>query len=301
MKYLFVIIFFFIVSCDGFKSKNSTSDTPEYGVIKISVDESFKPVIEDQLKVYKSSNPNTNIIVSYKSEVDCFNDLLNDSTRLIIVSRGLTKKEIEYFRATLSFKPQFDIVAYDGVAAIVNKNSTDSTFTLNDLKEILAGQKNITVILDGTNATSTVKYLQDSILMGAEFGKNVKAVNGSNSVISTIKQNTNAIGFIGNSWVNNIFDEVQLRNFDKIRLALIECKKCGESGYFAKASQATLTNGQYPLARPLYYIVKENRLGLGTGFANFLSLERGQLIFRRSSLVPANLNFNKRVSRLKEK
>ena len=35
---------------------------------------------------------------------------------------------------------------------------------------------------------------------------------------------------------------------------------------------------------------------LGTGFVTFLSLEQGQLIFRRSYLVPAKMNFSVRKS-----
>lgn len=226
--------------------------------------------------------------------------MLKDSTRLILVSRGLTPKEIDYYKAKLEFKPQFDAVAYDAVAAIVNCNNVDSVFTLTDLKNILSGNKNYTVILDGTNATSTVKYLQDSILKGSTFGKNVVAVNGSDAVISTIKKTTNAIGFVGNSWVNNNYDEEQLTNLKQIKLALIECLGCTEKAMFAKASQATLQNGQYPLARPLYFIVKENWTGLGTGFTNFLSLERGQLIFRRSCLVGAKIDLKKRIGKFKE-
>ena len=136
---------------------------------------------------------------------------------------------------------------------------------------------------------------QDSVLKGAKFGANVVAVNGSDSVIEAIKRTPNAIGFVGNSWVSNEYDEKQTENLKKMKLALIECVRCEEKGYFAKASQATLTYGQYPLARPLYFIVKENWLGLGTGFTNFLSMERGQLIFRRSCLVPAKIDFNKRL------
>jgi phosphate transport system substrate-binding protein len=40
--------------------------------------------------------------------------------------------------------------------------------------------------------------------------------------------------------------------------------------------------------------LKENSPGLGSGFLNFLSLERGQLIFRRAFLVPAKMGFKKR-------
>ena len=47
-----------------------------------------------------------------------------------------------------------------------------------------------------------------------------------------------------------------------------------------------------------HFILKENAAGLGTGFLNFLSLERGQLIFKRSFLVPAKMGFKKRNSLL---
>jgi phosphate transport system substrate-binding protein len=36
----------------------------------------------------------------------------------------------------------------------------------------------------------------------------------------------------------------------------------------------------------LHYILKENYAGLGKGFANFLTHEKGQLIFKRAYLVP---------------
>jgi phosphate transport system substrate-binding protein len=149
--------------------------------------------------------------------------------------------------------------------------------------------------LDGTNATSTVRTLKDSLLNGGEFGKNVKAAANSKQLLSFVASNNNAIGFIGLSWVGDEDDPEQLRYWDSIRYGLVECKKCGP-GVFAKPSQATITTGEYPLYRPLYYIVKENTNGLGTGFATFMGLEQGQLIFRRSYLVPAKMNFTVRKS-----
>lgn len=83
-------------------------------------------------------------------------------------------------------------------------------------------------------------------------------------------------------------------------MALVECVNCIEKDVFAKPSQATITFGEYPLARPLYYILKENATGLGTGFMNFMSLERGQLIFRRAFLAPAKMGFNQRTGKIKD-
>ena len=264
------------------KQKNNFDDDPKHGTIYISVDESFKPVIEQQIKVYQSSYPDAHIIVSYKSEVDCFKDLMKDSTRMIIVAKGLTKDEREYFENNISIKPQYAELAYDAVSAIVNINCKDSVFTFNALRDIVSGKKKTTVIMDGKNATSTVRFLQDSLLKGLPFGDNVVAVNGSDAVIEAVKQNENAIGFVGSSWVGNITEPKQKEDLKKIRLALVECVKCLEKDVFAKPSQSTVTFGQYPLARPVIFILKENWTGLGTGFTNFMSLERGQLIFRRS-------------------
>jgi phosphate transport system substrate-binding protein len=54
------------------------------------------------------------------------------------------------------------------------------------------------------------------------------------------------------------------------------------------------------MIRELVYILKEKSLGLGKGFANFLSGEQGQLIFKRAYLWPAQMNFNIRVTKLNE-
>lgn len=285
---------------DTSKSKNASTDTPTKGTIHISVDESYKPVIEAQLKVFHSSFPDAHIVVSYKPEVACFKDLENDSTRMVIVAKGLTKNEINHYENKLFFQPQFAILAYDAVAVIVNINAKDSVFTIAQLKAILSGKKNKMVVMDGKNATSSVRYLQDSVLHGAPFGKNVVAANGSDAVIEAVKNNVDAIGFVGSGWVGNINEIKQVEDLKKIRLALIECVKCLEKDIFAKPSQSTITFGQYPLARPLFYILKENDAELGSGFVNFMSLERGQLIFRRSGIAPAKMSFLKRQSNIKQ-
>lgn len=294
------LFFLFFVSCSGSGKKADTRDTPTRGNIEISVDESFKPVIEEQLLVHHSSFPNTHISVTYKPEAACFRDLQSDSTRMIIVAKGLTDADAKAFDEVLGYKPQYGILAYDAVVVVVNRQAADSVFTIARLKEILSGQKNITAVMDGKNATSTVRYIQDSIMRGTPFGKNVVAAEGSQQVIETVSVNPAAIGFVGLSWVADSYDPKQVAQLKKIRTALIECVKCEEKDVFAKPSQASLSYGEYPLARPLYYVLKENAAGLGTGFMNFMSLERGQLIFRRSFLVPAKMGFNNRLGKIKE-
>jgi phosphate transport system substrate-binding protein len=303
MKHSFLIlaVLLFFAACKG-KGGEAVDDrdTPNKGTIRISVDESFKPVIEEQIKVHHSSFPDTKIIVSYKPEVECLKDLQNDSTRMIIIARGLSKDESSIFESSLGYRPQFAVLAYDAVAVIVNHASADSVFSMKDLKDILSGKSKKIAVMDGKNATSTVRFLKDSVLRGADFGTNVVASKNSEDVVDIVSKNENVVGFVGLSWVGDSYDPKQQENLKKIRLALVECVRCVEKGFFAKPSQATISYAQYPLPRPMYYILKENSAGLGTGFMNFMSLERGQLIFKRALLVPAKMNFKVRSGKIKE-
>ena len=62
--------------------------------------------MEEQIKVFHSSFPETKIIASYKPEVECLKDLQNDSTRMILIARGLSKKESSIFESSLGYRPQ---------------------------------------------------------------------------------------------------------------------------------------------------------------------------------------------------
>jgi phosphate transport system substrate-binding protein len=285
-----------MVSCKHAPKK--TLESPNEGLIRISVEASFRPFMEEQLKVFLASNPKAQIEVSYKSEIECFKDLAIDSTRMIFVARGLNKQEQTAYKKSLGFNPNFGILAYNAVAVLVHKSAKDSIFSLASLSQRLIGKSNKEVVMDGNNLTGIIRFLKDSLAKDAPFGKNVVAANGSKEVIDYIATHSDAIGFVGMNWIGDGYDPAQIELRKKVKLGLVECTQCIEKGFFSKPSPATISKAQYPLTLPIYYILKENAAGLGTGFLNFLSLERGQLIFKRSFLVPAKMGFKKRNSLL---
>lgn len=303
MKFLVVCLSIMVAwGCsDTSTQKNTAVETTTSGVIRISVDESFQPVIMEQIKVFEASFPKAKIIAEYKSEADCFRDLQSDSTRMIIVSRGLTDNEAVAYKKKLEFKPLYAELAYDAIAVVVNNSNADSIFSVDDLRAMLAGTSNkkYNVVLDGKNATSTVRYLIDTLLNGKPLGFNVTAAKNSDDVINVVANNPSAVGFVGVSWIGNPQEEKQKDYLKKVKMALIECKSCDKDTY-AKPSQQTIMFHQYPLVRGLHYVLKENAAGLGSGFLNFMSLERGQLIFRRAYLVPAKMQFYRRSTIIKE-
>lgn len=290
---LICIIIYTFSSCSG-PHQRTDIDTPTKGLIHISVDESFKPVIDSQIQVFEALYPEAKIIAEYKPEAECFKDLIKDSTRMIIVTRGLTEKEEQFYKDSLKFRPTWDKVANDAIALIVNNASKDTLLTMEKIRGILdgtTGDKEIAVF-DGLSSTSTVRYAVDSILKGKLFDpKKVFAEKNSLGVINYIASNNNAIGFVGVSWIGNKEDTSQLSFLKKVKIAAVECTTCDGKPY-VKPYQANIMLRRYPLVRGLYYILKENYNGLGSGFANFMEYEKGQLIFRRAYLGPAKMNFS---------
>ncbi|GAB2817973.1 PstS family phosphate ABC transporter substrate-binding protein [Ferruginibacter profundus] len=284
--YITVVCCVLLSACNN-NYKGTETDSPTEGVINISVDESYKPIIEEQIKVFESSFPGAKIIAHYKTEADCFKDLLKDSaTRMIIATHGLNAKEEDYFKNNLGYVPAWNDLASDAIVVVVNGKSNDTLFTRERLRQQLSGTlgKKQTFVFDGLNATSIVRFAVDSILNGARFDSTiVKAVKSSKEVLDYVATDENAIGFVGISWIGNPEDSAQVNMLKKIKMAYIKCDRCPDSPY-VKPTQLGILTRRYPLVRGLYYIVKERNAGLGTGFVSFLKNERGQLIFRRAYL-----------------
>jgi phosphate transport system substrate-binding protein len=244
-------------------------------------------VIDEQIKMYEASYPGTDIIPHYKPEADCFRDLFSDTAnRLVIVTRGLSRDEERFFIDSLKYNPGWNQVATDAIAIIVNANSPDTVFTIERLKQQLTGKINRgqNIVFDGLRATSTVRFVIDSILRGNKFDTSVvKAARSSSEVIDYVSSTNNAIGLIGISWIGNPEDTSHMNLLKKVKIAAIQCTSC-EGAPLLRPTHFNIVNKRYPLVRGLYYIVKENYIGLGSGFTSFLKSERGQLIFKRAYL-----------------
>lgn len=290
---IYLLFLLTVCSCNG-PHERSDTDTANSGLIHISVDEAFKPVIDSEIQVFEALYPKAKIIAEYKPEAECLKDIIKDSTRMIIITRGLTDEEAKIYKDTLSYSPQWDKIANDAVAIVVNNNSPDTVLTMAKIRGILngtTGDKEVAVF-DGLKETSSVRFAIDSILKGKSLDtKKVFAAKNSEDVINYVAKNNNAIGFVGVSWIGNKEDTAQLSFLKKVKIAAVECERCDGKPY-VKPYQANIMTRRYPLVRGLYYILRENYDGLGGGFANFLIYERGQLIFRRAYLGPAKMNFS---------
>lgn len=291
------VVAFCASGCGPYGGDPGAPDAFDRGTIHVSADESFRPVLDAQVQVYEATYPDAKIIVHYKPEAECLKDALADSIRMIITTRRLNEDELQAVTDSLKTIARQSTIAFDAIAVIVNKQATDSFFTLSELKDLVSGKtKGLIPVFDGVRATSTVRFMLDSVLRGAPLGANVTAAQNSEGVLDYVAQNKNAVGFIGVSWIGNKEDSAQLSFLRNVAIANIQSTDNPEG--YVKPYQANIYARRYPMVRDLVYLLKEKHQGLGNGFANFLNGDRGQLIFRRAYLLPAKMPFYVRPTTL---
>jgi phosphate transport system substrate-binding protein len=276
------------IICSCTSQAHKAQDTLSSGTINISVDESYQPLIDSEIKVFEAQHPQAHIIAHYKAEADCFNDLINDSARLIIVTRAPNAAETHYFD-TIHEPVTAKILAWDAVALIVNPSSPDTQLTLNDVRSIMDGSDTrlkLQLVFDNHNS-SLVRYAIDSINKGRPLPAGVITAGNCEGVVNYVATHPAALGVIGVSWISDPADSTGLSFLSKTRVVAIK----GDSiiDYF-KPYQAYIALRSYPLTRAFYFVLREPYLGLGSGFANFLGAQQGQLIIGSFRLFPARLD-----------
>ena len=298
------------VSCSSRGSGGGPTDTPTSGTTIISVDESFKPVVDAEIDVFESIYPQAGVLATYCDEVNALNLLLRDSVRATIATRLLTKEERESFESRKLFPKEIKI-ATDGVAVIVNRANKDTLFSMKTLRDIFTGKishwkelnpasslGNIQVMFDNPNS-STVRFVIDSVCRNETLSTQLRSQLRNIDVVDYVAKNPNALGIIGVSWVSNRLDTVCRGFLSNIRVAGISYGTVATLGNSYQPYQAYIATGQYPLRRNVYVLLTEPRTGLASGFTSFLASDRGQRIILNWGIMPATQPV--RVVQLREK
>ena len=291
LLYLFIILAF--AACkrkdkpaNGEKAK--VEETRTSGTLRILVDESVSPIVREQIDIFSLDYPDAKFETTVKPEEKIVPAFLNDSVRVIVMPRLLSKNEEKYYTQR-GIKINSIRFAVDGIALITNKDNIDSTITVKEIVDILQGKNSDKKLIFDNAYSSTFQYLKQLANISQFPAKGVYSKNSSSEVIKLIAEDKNFIGILGVDWVSD--KNTKLAEFlAKVKTLGVKNLK-GKVGddQFYKPTQDNLINGVYPLLRNVNIIECEGRDGLGTGFATWLRSQRGQLIVLKSGLAPHKL------------
>lgn len=299
LSYIFVgLTITALLSCSSKDKRGGRTDTPTSGSISFYADESFSPIIEEEVEQFEFKYPKADLKPIYTDEITGLQKIKDLKTCLLITSRGLKPSEIAYLKTKKQIPVVFPI-GYDGIALIVNKNNNDTCISVKDVKHVLNGEitdwsqlypkskrGKIEVVFDNKQS-ATLHYVVDSILDGKPVNSpHIVAAKTSKDVIDYIDQTPNAIGVISSNWLNDRRDSTNTTFKKNIHVMSVSLRDEANEMNSWKPYQAYLLDGRYPFVRTLYCIVVDPQKALPWSFANYISSPVGQLIIFKSGLLP---------------
>lgn len=284
-----------LLTACGHQAKDwRTSDS-----VRIAVDETFRAIIEDELKTFNMIHPGAVLQPNYCNEDSALRLLLIDSLRCCIATRPLTDNEKQIVQNHRLGVKQARI-ATDAFALIVNKANTDTLITLDDLRAIVSGRitrweqlrhatrrGELKLVFDNSGS-STVRYMRDTLLAGQQVSGNLYAQGTNQAVIQAVKDDPEVIGVVGVDWLKAGSDSV-LQNFDLLDYKVLKVTRSNDADAVGwRPYQARIASGDYPLVRAVYAISTDPRRdSFTTSLFFFLKGQKGQtIILNDSQLLP---------------
>ena len=297
-RFLLISVLLTILSCSG-KKNAALNETPTRGNIRISVDESFQPLIDSEVFTFTHLYTSAHITPQYKPEFDVINDFMNDSVKVIVTSKKLSDYQIQYLRDTLVIA-RTTTYAYDALALVTNKQNKDTLLKYNNIKDIFLGKINkwkdinpksklgdIRVIFDNTKS-GNIRYFKELFEVKDTLKNNFYAVRNNAEVIDFVSRNQDALGIVSVNWISDKDDSLSMSFINKVHTIAVSQQFINDGSYY-RPYQGSIYDKSYPFVREIYFISRETFAGLGSGFINWACAEQGQRIVLKSGLVPATM------------
>lgn len=270
--------------------------------VHIAIDETFRPIMEQEMQVYTAKHPEATMKPVYCSENKAIRLLLKDSVRMAITTRPLSPSEIGILENhTLGVIQKR--IATDALALVVNKNNKDSLITLDELRGIVTGKitrweqlkhssrkGELKLVFDNAGS-STVRFMKDSLCRGQKFQGNFYAQGTNQAVLEAVKTNPDIIGVVGANWLKGKGDSA-LANFDNLPYSVMQVSRFNfPNEVFVQPFQYYIATGEYPLTRAVYAMTTDPRDQSTTKtFLYFLTGISGQLLINKSSQMLTIMN-----------
>jgi phosphate transport system substrate-binding protein len=233
------------------------------------------PISQAAAEVYMDNNPEADITVRGGGSGTGIAALIDGATDIADASRPMKAKEITTAREK-GVNPVEHIVARDGIAVIVHPDNPISGISKDDLKAIYLGQiekwdnvckgKGPIVVVSRDAASGTFEAFNTLALDKEKLTNNALLLASNLEIARTVAQTPGAIGYIGLGYLSDNVKPIPVNS--------------------VMPSEATVNDGTYPLARPLFMYTNGSPSGLAKDFIEFVLSPEGQGIVKEAGFVP---------------
>ncbi len=231
-------------------------------------------------EVYMRENPGIIIQVTGGGSGTGIAALLNNSTDICQASRDMKPKEYKLAQKK-GIAPYRVSVALDGIAIYLNKDNPVNELSAKQLKGIYTGEitnwkelggKDERIILYGReNNSGTYVFFKEHILKGEDYFPYTQTLPGTAAVVNAVEKDVNSIGYGGIAWAKGVKDAA-VKKSDDSKAVLPSVK--------------TVSSGEYPISRALYWFFNGKPKGELKKLVNWALSPEGQKIAEEIDYVP---------------
>ncbi|MDD2816894.1 MAG: phosphate ABC transporter substrate-binding protein PstS family protein [Thiotrichaceae bacterium] len=255
------------------------------------------------LSQFKRSYPNVNIQIQAAGSSTAPASLTDGMSNLAPMSRAMKDQELEAFEKKFGYKPTRLRIAIDAVVVYTHKDNPIRGLSIEQVDAIFSATRqcggkeamtqwkqlgltgaweSLPIQLFGRNAVSgSYGYFKEHALCKGDFRVNVNEQPGSSSVVQSVNNSLNSIGYSSIGY--------KTAGVKMLPLA----RKTGEA--FIEPTDENILSGSYPLSRYLYLYVNKapNKLlqPLESEFIKLIFSKQGQALVKLDgyTLIPDNV------------
>ena len=275
-----------LTACGNSASAQSSSSTSQKTIEDIGSDTIVNLALA-WAEAYQKVDPAVRISVSGGGSGTGIAALINKTTDIANASRKIKDEEKQNAQQN-GVEPHEIEIARDAIGVIVNPENPVQQLTLQQISDIYSGKitnwkavggedRPIVLLSRESNSGTHVYFLEQVVRLGNSqdktlFSPDTLLLPSSEGIMAEVRQNPNAIGYDGLGYIT-----------PDVKTLAIASKDGGE---YVKPSVATVNNGTYPIARPLFMYTPGAPQGDVKTYLDWILGPEGQKIVGELGFVP---------------
>ena len=225
---------------------------------------------------FKAQHPGTAFDIAAEGSATGFAALIDKTAAIGMASRPAKPEEIANGKAK-GVDMQEMIVAYDGIAVIVNTANPIKGLTKKQVEQIFTGQITDWSAVGGsggkisvyTRNTSSGTYAEfkELAMKKRDYAQDSQKLAGNEQIAQEVGKNPNGVGYVGLAYTKA----------SGIKVVPIDGATPSKESVLAKS---------YPYARPTFFYTNGNPIGVVKDFIDFTVAPDGQKIVEQVGFVP---------------
>jgi phosphate transport system substrate-binding protein len=225
---------------------------------------------------FKAQHPDVTFNIAAEGSTTGIAAIIDGTAQIGMASRPTKLEEVTAAKAKgVNFKET--IVAYDGIAVIVNSANPVKAFTKKQVEQIFTGDVTDWSAVGGSSgkisvytrntSSGTYSEFKELAMKKRDYAPDSQKMAGNEQIASEVAKNPNGAGYVGLAYTKA----------SGIKVVAIDG---------ATPSKESVLGKKYPYARPTFYYTNGEPAGAAKQFVDFTVSDAGQKIVEQVGFVP---------------